>query len=93
MNAQANKSSADTRLKTAQWGHWGISFSEHTVTADGQHSYAPAVIHGHIYFPVGVCGPADMGKRSEYERAVSDWLERGILPKALVPSSDVGALK
>lgn len=75
-----SESGADTRIRTAQWGHWGITFSEHDVDAYGRQSYAPAVIRKTLSFPVGACGPVDLPRRDEYRQAVRNWIDNGVLP-------------
>ena len=79
MSGPRSETSADTRVRTVQWGHWGITFSEHTLDEYARASYAPAVIHGTLAFPVGARGPVD-SDRARYQAAIDAWKNDGVLP-------------
>lgn len=73
-----------TTKRTAEWGHWAITFCTHEILDGGRQSYAPLEIHGRVNFPVGTRGPCDMPRRDEYRRMISDWIESAVLPSELV---------
>lgn len=73
-----------TTERTAEWGHWGITFCTHEVDGAGRRSYAPLSIDGYLGFPVGSRGPIDgppgSPTRESYRRMIRAWVERGELP-------------
>jgi hypothetical protein len=69
--------------RTAEWGHWAITFSTHAIE-NGRRSYAPLAIHGSVHFPIGTRGPVDQPRRAEYLRMIAEWKDHGALPAELV---------
>lgn len=66
--------------RTVQWGHWGITFMN--TQPDRTKNFGAIV--GNIYFPVGVCGPADLPRKNEYLEMCRAWVEDGKEPDGLV---------
>ena len=68
--------------RQTQWGHWGLTFFWGVPGA-----YAPTEIVGQLHFPVGNCGPMDVGGR-DYRAIVTAWNQDGTLPEGLVTEAE-----
>lgn len=67
--------------RTAQWGHWGITFSEVDVYPGTAHQIPGTLkVVGYIGFPVSTRGPVDQPRRDEYLAMINAWQRNDILP-------------
>ena len=65
-------------VRAVEWGHWGLTFFWRAPGA-----YAPELIVGQLYFPVGTRGPCDRSGR-DYQAVCRAWTVDGVLPAGVL---------